>query len=162
MEWDTGVTRARIMYETCWYRWKHSALDATSFRIFSGSTPAAWNAAGVNCTPSTAIAMGVSSTKEIMVIMEKRPMAPPSSSLMSGVMKRFERTFRKQRDRLDPIAAENPIHVKESSVKDAPMTPAGHGMRTCHVIRIARGCWARGYSSSPNAGRQYALTQPHA
>lgn len=124
MEWDTGVTRARIMYEICWYRWKHSALDATSFRIFSGSTPAAWSAAGVSCTPSTARATGASKKKEIMVIIEKRPMAPPRSSLMSGVMKRFESTLRKQRDRLEPMAAEKPIHVKDSSVTDAPMTPA--------------------------------------
>lgn len=74
--------------------------------------------------PSTAIAMGVNIKKESMVIIENRPMAPPRSSFISAVMKRFERTFRKQRDKFEPMAAANPIHVKESSVTDAPITPA--------------------------------------
>ena len=33
MEWVTGVTRERIMYEICWYMWKLTPAITTSGRI---------------------------------------------------------------------------------------------------------------------------------
>lgn len=33
MEWVTGVTRERIMYEICWYMWKLTPAISTSGRI---------------------------------------------------------------------------------------------------------------------------------
>ena len=96
MEWVTGVTRERIMYEICWYMWKLTPAISTSGQIWRQArhvpgqrnekkhagakrawlklAPEAATAAGVKRTPSNASARGAVRKKETMVMREKRLM----------------------------------------------------------------------------------------
>ena len=114
MEWVTGVTRERIMYEICWYMWKLTPAISTSGQIWRQArhvpgqrnekkhagakrawlklAPEAATAAGVKRTPSNASARGAVRKKETMVMREKRlmlSMEPYREGCVSGQPKKW-------------------------------------------------------------------------
>lgn len=67
------------MYDSCWYEWNVKAAMPANWMILQGSeTPKAAIAAGEKLKPSTIKATGVSSKNESIVIIENKPIDPPS------------------------------------------------------------------------------------
>jgi hypothetical protein len=79
IECVTGLTLARIMYDTCWYMWNvNAAIVALCISPGTSVTPRDFIVDGRNAVPSKNNANGSTMMKAPMVMMEKRPMEPPN------------------------------------------------------------------------------------
>ena len=89
----TGVTCCKIIYDTCWYKWKVAAVINTLCAISANGNPLVANAAGVNFTPSTNTANGKEITALNKVITENKVMLSIFTPFLFPAITFFENTF---------------------------------------------------------------------